>query len=338
MHVANAQDKRMNKLTMRVVEARMLNPLIKLFRLQSADGAVLPGFDAGAHVRVQVRLADGKLDWRHYSLIDLSNGAAVAPKEYLIAVRREDDGRGGSRFMHQQLAQGDIIELQPPKNDFALRDHASAAVLIAGGIGITPLIGMAARRKAAGLPVRLHYAARSRELMAFDHELRAMLGADLHPHFDIDAGAALNVAAVLDRCADDDHVYVCGPKPMLDAVLANASAHGWPRDRIHFELFSAGSEQGNGPCSETTLEVMLAQSGRTVMVPPGRSILDCLIDEGIDPLFDCKRGECGVCQCPVIEGEIEHRDYFLSDAEKASGRVMQICVSRARSARLVLDL
>lgn len=324
----------MDTLTLQVVEARSLNPLIRQFRLRAADGAVLPGYEAGAHIRVRVTLPDGATDWRHYSLIDPLAGGAEAPREYRIAVRREADGRGGSRFMHERLQAGETIEVQPPKNDFPLREHAGTAVLIAGGIGVTPLVSMAARRKAAGLPVRLHYAARSRELMAFGDELQALLGADLHPHFDADAGAPLDIAAVLDRCAADEQLYVCGPKVMLDAVLAQTAARGWTRERVHFELFTSGHDHdGDRP-----LEVVLAQSGRTLSVPAGQSILDALIEQGCDPIYDCKRGECGVCQCTVLEGEIEHRDYVLSDAEKAAGQLMQICVSRAKGPRLVLDL
>jgi vanillate O-demethylase ferredoxin subunit len=121
---------------------------------------------------------------------------------------------------------------------------------------------------------------------------------------------------------------------MLDAVLAQTHARGWPRERVHFEVFAPQIEtRGDQP-----FEVVLAQSGRSYTVPVGQSVLDCLIEHGCDPMFDCKRGECGVCSTPVIEGDIDHRDYFLSDSEKASGKVMQICVSRVRSGRLVLDL
>ena len=129
-------------------------------------------------------------------------------------------------------------------------------------------------------------------------------------------------------------LYVCGPKVMLDTVLREAQARSWPRERIHFELFTAPVTTD----ADQAFDVVLAQSGKTVVVPAGTSILDALIEHGCDPLYDCKRGECGVCSTQVVEGDIEHRDYFLSDAEKASGKVMQICVSRAKGKRLVLDL
>lgn len=323
-------------LTLRVAAADALNPLVRRLRLAAPDGSALPGFDAGAHVRVKVSLADGRRDWRHYSLVNFSPaaGATESPREYVIAVRREDDGRGGSRYMHERVQSGDLLEIEAPKNEFPLRAHAGRAVLVAGGIGITPLTAMAARCRGEGRAVRLHYAGRSRALLAFLPELQALLGDDLALHLDDEAGAPLDVDALLDGCGPDDQLYVCGPRPMLDAVLARSQARGWTRERVHFELFTTPqAEAGDG-----SFEVVLQGSGRTVVVPPGKTILDCLIDAGVDPLFDCRRGECGVCSTAVIEGEIDHRDYFLSDAEKASGKVMQICVSRCRGTRLVLDL
>jgi vanillate O-demethylase ferredoxin subunit len=322
-------------LRLRVAEARELNPLIRLLRLRADDGSALPGYSAGAHLRVRVQLPHGGSDWRHYSLIDFSADAAACagPAEYRIAVRRDDQGRGGSLFMHR-VQPGQLLEIEAPKNEFPLRDHGGCAVLVAGGIGITPLIGMAAQRIAANAPVRLHFAGRSRELMAFVPELQQMLGSRLQLHVDAEAGAPMNVDALLDACAADDQLYVCGPKPMLDGVLARTQARGWSRERVHFEVFSAPEALA----ADHAFEVVLAQGGRSITVPADRSILDCLIDAGCDPLFDCRRGECGVCGTPVLDGEIDHRDYVLSALERREGRVMQICVSRCKGTRLVLDL
>ncbi|HSW26235.1 MAG TPA: PDR/VanB family oxidoreductase [Burkholderiaceae bacterium] len=323
-------------LSLGVAEARMLNPLIRQLRLVAQDGGVLPGFTAGAHLRVQVTLPLGATDWRHYSLIDFSTlpGATEAPREYVIAVRREDDGRGGSRFMHERVQAGDVLTIEAPKNEFALRDLDSRAVLIAGGIGITPLTSMAAQRKAQGRAVRMHYAGRSRSLMAFLPELQQLLGDDLRLHSDDEAGAPLDVDTLLEGCCADDQLYVCGPKVLLDAVLAKTQARGWTHERVHFELFTTPVAEAG----DRAFEVVLAQSGKSFTVPAAQTVLDCLIEHGCDPMLDCKRGECGVCSTAVIEGDIDHRDYFLSDAEKASGKLMQICISRARGARLVLDL
>jgi vanillate O-demethylase ferredoxin subunit len=323
-------------LQLRVAEARDLNALIRLIRLRADAGAVLPGYTAGAHLRVRVELPDGSTDWRHYSLINLSTraDACSAPTEYVIAVRREDEGRGGSRFMHRQVQPGQVLTIETPKNEFPLREQPGCAVLVAGGIGVTPLVSMAAQRVAQEAPVRMHYAGRSRELMAFLPELRQLLGDSLRVHTDADAGAPLDVEALLDACSDDDQLYVCGPKPMLDTLLARTQARGWTRDRVHFEVFTVPTIEAG----DHAFEVVLAQSGRSLTVPADRSILDCLIDAGCDPMFDCKRGECGVCATPVIEGEIDHRDYVLSEREKREGNVMQICISRCKGQRLVLDL
>ncbi|MDQ0587029.1 PDR/VanB family oxidoreductase [Variovorax paradoxus] len=323
-------------LQLRVAEARQLNPLIRMLRLRAEDGRALPGFAAGAHIRVQVALPDGKADWRHYSLINFATArnATNAPTEYVIAVRKEAEGRGGSRFMHEALNEGDMLAIEAPKNDFPLHTGPGGTVLVAGGIGVTPLASMAARRRAEGAPVRMHYAGRSRELMGFLPELQALLGDDLRVHADAEAGAPLDIDALLDGVPAGDRLYVCGPKVMLDAVLARTQARGWEHDRVHFELFTEPvMEEG-----DQSFEVELAQSGRRFTVAADQSILDCLIDNGCDPMFDCKRGECGVCATPVLEGEIDHRDYVLTAREKAEGNVMQICISRVKGARLVLDI
>jgi ferredoxin-NADP reductase len=324
-------------LRMRVVEARELNPLIKSFRLRAVDdGAALPGFGAGAHIRVQVELPDGTQDWRHYSLInfDAQSGATEAPTEYRIAVRKEEGGRGGSRFMHEQLREGEAVTVELPKNDFPLHTGGDGTVLLAGGIGVTPLASMAAQRRAEGLPVRLYYAGRSRALMAFLPELQVLLGRDLRIHADVERGDAFDIGAMLDAMSASERLYVCGPKPLLDAVLAQTQARGWNHGRVHFELFTTPVvEEG-----DHAFEVELAQSGLRFTVPADQSILDFMIAHGCDPMFDCKRGECGVCATPVMEGEIDHRDYVLTAREKAEGNVMQICISRAKGQRLVLDI
>jgi ferredoxin-NADP reductase len=323
-------------LQLRIAEVRELNPLIRMLRLRAEDGRALPGFAAGAHIRVKVSLPGRETGWRHYSLINFATerNATNAPAEYVIAVRKEAEGRGGSRFMHEQLKEGDTLTIESPKNDFPLHTGPGGSVLVAGGIGITPLASMAARRRAEGASVRMHYAGRSRELMAFLPELQALLGDDLRVHADAETGAPLDIDALLDGVPAGDRLYVCGPKVMLDAVLARTQARGWEHDRVHFELFTEPVvEEGDQP-----FEVELAQSGQRFTVPADQSILDCLIENGCDPMFDCKRGECGVCATPVLEGEIDHRDYVLTAREKAEGTVMQICISRAKGARLVLDI
>jgi vanillate O-demethylase ferredoxin subunit len=322
------------RIKVQVAEVQALTPLVRRLVLQAADGKPLPGFTAGAHVRVEVALAQGRTDWRHYSLVRHAGvDAALPPATYELAVRREEEGRGGSAFMHA-LQPGDHLSIEPPKNDFPLSPQARRVLLVAGGIGVTPLLSMATELRAAGRDVRMVYAGRSRGQLAYLPQLEALLGDALAVHADDEAGRPLDVAALLAGCAGDEQVYVCGPKPLLDAVLALAASLGWPKDRVRFELFGAAPAAGG----DAAFEVVLSQSGASYQVPAGQSILDCLIEQGCDPLYDCQRGECGVCAVPVLEGEVDHRDYVLSESEKAAGKVIHICVSRARGPRLVLDL
>lgn len=322
-------------LNLRVAHCESLHPLIRRLVLESPTGEPLPGFSAGAHVRVGVTLPDGSPDWRHYSLVNTQPmpGATSAPMHYEVAIRREDEGRGGSRFVHT-LACGDVVQVSLPENDFPLQPGTGPVLLVAGGIGVTPLMSMAAELRAAGRRVRMVYASRSRSQMAYLAPLQTLLADDLRVHSDEEAGCPLDAGALLDGCSLDESLYVCGPRPLLDAVLAGAKARGWAPGRVRFELFGAAAPAGG----DHAFDVVLAQSGMTHRVAADQSILDCLLAHGVDPIHDCDRGECGVCAVPVIDGEVDHRDYVLSDAEKASHRVIQICVSRARGQRLVLDL
>lgn len=323
----------MTVLTLRVTRAVLLNPLIREFTLAAPDGGVLPGFEAGAHLKFQ--LPEG-LGERHYSLVELTGDAAARekPTQYVVAVRLEEGGRGGSRWLHTQVNEGDTLTVQPPKNDFPLPSGNGRVVLVAGGIGVTPMASMAAQAKAAGRGVAMTYAGRSRALMAYLAPLQALLGDALTVHADDERGAPLDVDAVLADCGPDDAVQVCGPQALLDQVLARAQARGWARERVRFELFSAPAAPAQG---DGSFDVVLSQSGTTLTVPAGKTLLDVMIAHGCDPLYDCQRGECGVCAVPVIEGEVDHRDYVLSDAEKRSNKIIQVCVSRARGPRLVLD-
>lgn len=320
-----------------VVEARMLNPITRLIRFRSEHNAQLPVWTPGSHVKVQVTLPDGATDWRHYSLIadeGKLDPASVAPVHYTIAVRREFKSRGGSAFMHDVLKVGDLIPFQLPSNNFAFEPAVGSTIFVAGGIGITPLISMIHACTAQHRPMHLHYAGRSRSLMAFLDSLEDSLSDNLTIHADDEHdGAFFDIDKVLDDAAPSDRVYLCGPKPMLDNALASAKRRAWETDRLRFELFTVAEPESG----DRAFELVLAQSGKTLMVPANQSILDCLIAHGYDPLYDCKRGECGVCTLPVLEGEIEHRDYVLTDSEKASGEMMQVCVSRAKGNKLVLD-
>ena len=325
-------------LVVRVASVEALTPHIKTFRLVAADGSPLPGWTAGAHVQVQVPAAPGRREhaqWRSYSLIGLDPQAdgAAGTAQYRIAVRREDDGRGGSRYMHEELHRGDTLTIRPPVNHFPLAEPPEV-ILIAGGIGITPIASMATALLAQRRALRLHYSGRSRAQLAFTDELAALLGARLHLHADDEPATKLSLEALLSAADPQQPIYVCGPAGMIDATLQIAERLGWPRSAVHYELFT----EAQPLAGDQPFEVELKSSGRVLTVPADRSLLDTLNDHGADVMYDCRSGYCGLCSTGVCSGDIDHRDTYLSEAEKAGGHVMQVCVSRARAGRLVLDL
>jgi ferredoxin-NADP reductase len=320
-------------LELTVAEVRPLTSHVTAFRLRHPDGAPLPAYLAGAHVKVLVEI-DGKEDWRHYSLIQ--TGPDDNAGEYLIAVRREDrelGGRGGSLFMHRQVRPGSTLRVSRPVNGFQLDPAHDDVLLIAGGIGITPLISMATALRAAGRTYALHYSGRSLDQLALVPELRAGAAGSLTLYADDDSARRLDLRRLLAASKPSQALYTCGPKGMIDAVRDIALELGWHSDLIHYELFAeAGAEAG-----DHAFEVELAQSGKRLQVAADQTILDAMIGAGLDPMFDCKRGECGVCAVPVLSGAIEHRDNCLTASERAAGNVIQICISRAKGNCLVLD-
>jgi len=225
------------------------------------------------------------------------------------------------------------VKATAPVNNFRLHEGASPSILFAGGIGVTPILSMAADLQARGNRYRLHYAGRAQGLLAFLPQLQAICAKALSVHYDSD-DSRLDIAAAIGDAPAGSHVYVCGPAGMIDAVRAAALAMGIPSDRIHHELFKA--ELPSSP--DKAFEVELKSTGQVVTVAAGQTIIQALEQAGLDVLYDCRRGDCGICQCGVISGTPDHRDVILSDDEKASNKVMQICVSRAKSERLVLDL
>ena len=305
-------------------------PAIRSLVLQRADGQMLPAWQPGAHLRVQ--LPNG-CD-RAYSLVALTADPAEmrAPRRYRLAVRLEPQSQGGSVHMHR-LRPGDTVTVSPPRNDFALADSEGEAVLLAGGIGITPITAMAAHLAAQGRGFRLHYLARSTEDMAFLAELQSLAGKNLIPHAD-DRQGLFDLPALMRGLTEAQKLYLCGPRPLIDLAIAQADTLGWAEGRLHFELFAAVAPQtGDQP-----FELVLQASGRTLTIPANRSIVNAMIEAGLDPLYDCRRGDCGICQATVLEGIPDHRDTVLTAAERGAGRLIQTCVSRSRTPRLVLDL
>ena len=320
----------MDRFEVRVAEVSAATPQIRRLRLAHPRGEPLPSWEAGAHVKV--RLPDG--DERSYSLIDASGDQSgmTRPHVYRLGVRLEEASKGGSKFMHS-LKVGDTISVSLPSNNFPLEQTTKPIVLLAGGIGVTPIISMATTLVAGGRDFRFIYAGRCRQHMAFLPEIEALAGPRLTLHIDDTAGI-LDVRGLMASLTAGEPLYLCGPTAMLDAALSCARELGWDKSRLRFEIFAAAAPvAGDRP-----FEVVLKNSGRSYVVPAGKSILDVLIEAGEDPMHDCKRGDCGICQVGVIEGVPDHRDYILSDAEKAAGKLMQICVSRSKSPRLVIDL
>ena len=246
---------------------------------------------------------------------------------------RESDGRGGSAYVHETLRPGQVLEFVGPRNHFRLEPSPSY-VFVAGGIGITPILPMLSRAEAEGASWTLLYGGRTASTMAFTDEL-ARYGdrVTLHPQ---DALGLLDLDALLGTPRPDTLVYVCGPEPLLNAVEERIA--GWPAGALHLERFAAPEASPRDPADEHAVEVVLAESGRTVLVGPDTSILQALLDDGVDVLHDCTEGICGSCETKVIEGEVDHRDYVLTDREKAAGDCMMVCVSRACGKRLVLGL
>ncbi len=310
-------------------------PRVRSFVLRRVDGSSLPSFEAGAHVDVTLTGDDGQALQRSYSLC----GDPDARDSWRLGVLRESAGRGGSIAVHNTWLPGTHVRVSAPKNHFPLAASSLPAgaqhVLIAGGIGITPLMAMVHALRKSGEEWALHYCARSRDDAAFVGELEHLAGQRLHLHLDGGNPArGLDVLALISAAPPGSHVYVCGPRGLNEAVIASAASAGWAREHIHHEFFSTAPLA----VGDRAFTVRLQASGRCVAVAADESVLDALLREDLEPLYDCKRGECGLCAVPVVSGEVDHRDYVLSDADRTSGRQMCICVSRVRSGDLILDL
>ena len=306
---------------------RQLTPRIRAYTLRAADGSDLPAIAAGAHLDVPVLLADGRLATRRYSI-----AADPARSEvWEIAVLREDNGSGGSAAVHAHFGVGLRLNTTLPGNDFALHQDARPAVLIAGGIGITPIRAMAYALRSAGRDFRLHYAARSRREMAWADDLARDFAPYLSRYFS-ETGPRLDIDALVRDAPPDALFYVCGPARLIDAVRAAAQRHG-AADRVRSERFAPERRGGDAP-----IAVELRRSGRQVKVQPEQSILEAVEAAGVDAPFSCRNGTCGTCATKVLDGTPEHRDAALSDAERNDAGLMCICVSRASTPDLVLDL
>lgn len=321
-----------DRLTVRVRQIRFEGVGIHSYELVDPQGGELPAFEPGAHI--DVHLPDGVV--RQYSL---SNDPAERHR-YVIAVLRDEAGRGGSKSLHETLRVQDLITISRPRNNFSLDPSARKVVLLAGGIGVTPLKSMAHRLRLARVEHELHYCAKDTAFTAFADEFAA-IDEPLQPRFHFDGGdpaRGLDIGALLRDHTLGTHLYYCGPAGFMKACAA-ASAH-WPAGSVHFEHFKA-PEPSTASAQQVSVDadsfvVKIASTGAMITVGSGTSIVEALHGAGVALPTSCESGLCGTCKVRYLSGEVDHRDYVLSDAEHAE--FLTACVSRATSPVLTLDL
>ncbi|WP_186198131.1 PDR/VanB family oxidoreductase [Burkholderia gladioli] len=315
-------------LALRVGQIRYEGRGINSYELRHPTGEALPPFEAGAHI--DIHLKPGLI--RQYSLCN-------APGErhrYLIAVLKDESGRGGSRAVHEQLRAGDLVTVSRPRNHFALASGARKVLLLAGGIGVTPLKAMAHELESRGIDFALHYCARSREAAAFGAELEAMRRAGrLHYHFDDGPdGQRIDLPRLLAEPEPGTQLYYCGPAGFM-AACAEAAAH-WPKGSVHFEHFKAPELPKREAAGAGECEVRIASTGQVILLRPGQSLADALGEAGVAVPTSCCAGLCATCKLRYLEGEVEHNDFILGEDERRE--YLTACVSRPIGTHLVLDL
>ncbi len=318
----------MDSISVKVIRKKQEAIDIASFELAREDGAPLPAFSAGSHVDVQI---PGGLT-RQYSLCN----DAGEQHRYRIAVLRDPASRGGSIGMHDAVKEGDVITISTPKNHFPL-EHATTTLLFAGGIGVTPILSMAQRLAVTGADFSMHYCSRSQERTAFRSEINGSpFAGKVQFHFDDgDAAQKLDLLNVLGAPEAGKHLYVCGPTGFINFVTSTAKTAGWAPGNIHLEYFGAAPQDTS---NDGSFDVKIASTGQTYTIGAKDNIIEVLKDKGIEILTSCEQGVCGTCITRVLEGEIDHRDMYFTDEEKAANDQFTPCCSRAKSKVLVLDL
>ncbi len=299
---------------------------VMIVELEPADGAVLPPFSAGAHVEVLIE--EGLT--RQYSLC----GAPCSDGLYRLGILKDQNSRGGSEALHARLSKGDTLKIKAPENLFPLAHDAMHVTLVGGGIGITPLIAMAYDLHEKGTPFTLHYCISDPSKAAFESELRrAPFAAQVHLHCSRSDAHPAFAAGDIPAHLNGHHIYTCGPDGFMDHVFDLGRKHGYADDALHKEFFSADVDT-----SGDSFEVEASQSGQIFAIGEDETIAEVLSAAGIEIAVSCEEGICGTCLTDVIEGDIDHRDQYLSDEEREEGELMLVCCSRAKSKKLVLDL
>ncbi|MDX8482896.1 PDR/VanB family oxidoreductase [Mesorhizobium sp. VK24D] len=314
------------KIPVTVAEVAPVNELVTRFRFVRRDGGPMPTFSGGAHTVVEMNDHD-RVRRNPYSIM-----SDPADREgYSISIRRDDNGRGGSLFMHRQVRPGMDMVISNPVNLFALDLRARKHLLLAGGIGITPFLAQIKQLSAMNGNFELHYSVRTTSLASYADELVANYRPRVHLYHD-DRGEQIDLPALLDGQPLGTHVYVCGPKGMIAWVRKTATALGWPREAVHHEEFLA-------PASGKPFEVMLARSNKTIQVGEHQSLLEAMEAANVEAPYLCRGGACGQCETDVLEyeGTFLHKDHWLTPAQCASGTKIMPCVSRFEGKTLVLD-
>ena len=306
---------------------RQLTPRVRAYELRERSGAELPQIEAGAHLRVPVQMEGGAVEFRRYSIC--SNPARRGI--YEIAVLREDQGLGGSRALHGQYRLGRELRCEAPSNHFPLHRGHAPALLIAGGIGITPIKSMAQALQTRGTALEIHYAGRSEVEMAFSDRLVRQFGRSI-VLYRSNEGERMALQQLLSEAAPKTNIYVCGPEGLLAEVMKASKRVGIEPERLHFERFAPPSLPEARP-----LKVTLQRSQRALAVAADQSVLDAVLESGVPAKFGCKTGSCGACAVALIAGTPDHRDEVLTADEKSRGMFCP-CVSRAQGEELVLDL
>jgi vanillate O-demethylase ferredoxin subunit len=300
---------------------------INSYDLRPADGEPLPSFTAGAHI--DLHLPSGLI--RSYSLLNSQDER----HRYVIAVNKDAASRGGSRHIHEVLRPGDRLVVTPPRNNFPLTEDASQSIFFGGGIGVTPFLSMIRRLGSLERSWQLFYGVRNRNCASFLDTIQSLAevrNAPVHVNFDRESGRILDIASLVATAAPGAHLYCCGPIPMIEAFEKAAADR--PPETIHVEYFSAKE----APAADGGFTVILARSGKTLQVPAGKTILQAVVDAGIDAPHSCLEGVCGACETRVLEGIPDHRDLVLSRDDHAANKSMMICCSGSKTERLVLDI
>lgn len=320
----NGRDHYADRLALKVREVERISPLLKRFVFEAADGGELPPAGPGAHLRLTLH-GEGHRWKNAYSIV-----SAPADRSHLaIIVRRVAQSRGGSAFLHEAIKSGDVITAHEPGNLFPMSHVARKHMMVSGGIGVTPFLAYLTALKHAQTPFELHHFCREEEVAAFEHILSDFEASKVHIH---PVSVSFDLSAPLMSQPLGTHFYTCGPQGLMDLALATARDHGWPASKLHFESFGGGHAGG------VPFTAILKRSGLEVRVRDDQTLLEAIEEAGLEPACLCRGGACGECVTAVLEGEPEHRDHFLDEKEHATNRSIMICVSRAKTNRIVLDL